>query len=82
MLHTMNVLVFCRIPLADIVTDLKLFLLLWHICDAIFMHILSCFCSLWSVLVLTVCMLVAHISITTCYVLITTCAFGFSNGSL
>ena len=83
--HAVNhehISVFCRIPLADIVLDLKLFLLLWHIYNANVLYILYCFCSVWDVVVPTVCMLVAHISVTISYVLLTTCAFGLSNQSL
>ena len=67
---------------ADRVNDFELFLLLWHICDANVMYILSYFCSLQNISIPKVYMLVAYTSVTICFVLLTTCTFGFSNSSL
>ena len=67
---------FCRIPFADIITGLKLILLPWCNCDTSLLHIMSHFCSVWRMVVPTVCMSVAHIAITFPFVLLTTGVFG------
>ena len=67
----MNILLFLKIPFADIIADLKLLLLSLCICYASFLHSMSYFYSVQRIVVPTV-----HMSVA----LLTTGVFMFLNG--